>query len=187
MTGQVAVTQAFLPMIRAARGRIVLMRSIGGRMSLPYLFSLPRLQVRARGDRRLAARWRWRPFGVSVSIIEPGSIKTPFWGKGTSQVDEILDAMTPAQRQLYESHGEGRGRGVAQGARSEASPPTGSRRRSSTRSPPRGPKTRYLVGIDARIQAALQKRRSPTGCSTAWSRASSSSPRTAQARLALRG
>ena len=42
-------------MIRAARGRVVFMSSIGGRIALPHLSALQRLQARARGDRRLAA------------------------------------------------------------------------------------------------------------------------------------
>ena len=37
VVGQVAVTQAFLPALRRARGRIVLMGSIGGRSALPFL------------------------------------------------------------------------------------------------------------------------------------------------------
>src|SRR5438552_5007347 len=34
--GQVAVTQAFLPMLRAGRGRIVNMGSVAGRSAIPY-------------------------------------------------------------------------------------------------------------------------------------------------------
>jgi NAD(P)-dependent dehydrogenase (short-subunit alcohol dehydrogenase family) len=54
VVGQVAVTQAFLPLIRAVRGRVVSSaRSMGASRSLP--FSLCRLQARDRGDWRLLA------------------------------------------------------------------------------------------------------------------------------------
>ena len=55
LVGQVAVIQAFLPQLRAARGRIVNVSSIGGRVALPLVARLQRVQVRAGGDQRLAA------------------------------------------------------------------------------------------------------------------------------------
>jgi NAD(P)-dependent dehydrogenase (short-subunit alcohol dehydrogenase family) len=155
VTGQVAVTQAFLPQIRAARGRIVLMASIGGRMSLPYLspYHASKFAIEGVGD---SLRQEMRRFGVSVSIIEPGSIATPFWSKGTDQIDQIVGAMGPEQRELYEgsaraaakaaSEAEARGIAPDRVAKSVEHALTSSR-----------PKTRYLIGIDARVQATVRK------------------------------
>jgi nucleoside-diphosphate-sugar epimerase len=53
--GQVAVIQRFLPALRAGRGRIVNVSSIGGRVALPLLGAYSDVQVRPRGDERLAA------------------------------------------------------------------------------------------------------------------------------------
>ena len=52
LVAYVAVTQAMLPQIRRAEGRIVFLASIGGRDRLPLRRALPRLEVRDRGDRR---------------------------------------------------------------------------------------------------------------------------------------
>jgi NAD(P)-dependent dehydrogenase (short-subunit alcohol dehydrogenase family) len=155
VTGQVAVTQAFLPQIRAARGRIVLMASIGGRMSLPYLspYHASKFALEGVGD---SLRQEMRRFGVGVSIIEPGAIATPFWGKGTDQVDEVLGTMAPEQRDLYEEPA----RAAAEAARqSEARgiPPDRVAKAVEHALTSSRPKTRYLVGVDARIQAIAHR------------------------------
>ncbi len=114
VTGQVAVTQAFIPELRAAKGRIVLMASIGGRMSTPYLspYHASKFALEGIGD---ALRLEMNKFGVGVSIVEPGAVATPFWGKGRGQVEEVLGRMSPEQRELYEPAVEGGPRGGPQG------------------------------------------------------------------------
>jgi NAD(P)-dependent dehydrogenase (short-subunit alcohol dehydrogenase family) len=155
VTGQVAVTQAFLPLIRSARGRIVLMASIGGRMSLPYLspYHASKFALEGVGD---ALRMEMRQFGVDVSIVEPGSIATPFWDKGTEQLDQVLESMSPDQRELY----EGPSRAAAEGARKAEKrgiPPDKVAKAVEHALTSSRPKTRYLVGVDARIQATVRK------------------------------
>ncbi|MEK6276523.1 MAG: SDR family oxidoreductase [Actinomycetota bacterium] len=155
VTGQVAVTQALLPQIRAAKGRIVLIASIGGRMALPYLspYHASKFALEAVGD---SLRMEMRPFGVEVSIVEPGSIATPFWGKGNEQVDGVLESMTPEQREIYtdavtaalEASRKAEQRGISPDKVAKAV------ERALTAS---RPKTRYLVGVDARAQAVLRK------------------------------
>jgi NAD(P)-dependent dehydrogenase (short-subunit alcohol dehydrogenase family) len=155
VTGQVAVTQAFLPQIRSAGGRVVLMASIGGRMSLPYLspYHASKFAIEGIGD---SLRQEMRPFGVHVSIIEPGSIATPFWGKGTDQVDQVLETMNPGQRELYE--GSARAAAAAAGKAGERglAPDRVAKAVEHALTASR-PKTRYLVGVDARVQAAVRK------------------------------
>ena len=136
--GQVAVTQAFLPMIRAARGRVVFMSSIGGRSALPYIspYSASKHAIEAIGD---SLRQEMRPFGVEVSIIEPGVGRDPDLGEERSrggrrareQLDPVDRALRRAPRPACQALARRPARrGVAARARS----PT----RSSTRSPPRG-------------------------------------------------
>ena len=81
--GQIAVTQAFLPLLRQARGRIVNMSSIAGRVAFPYIgpYSASKYALEAISD---ALRIELLPWGISVSVIEPGDVATPIWKKSTS-------------------------------------------------------------------------------------------------------
>jgi NAD(P)-dependent dehydrogenase (short-subunit alcohol dehydrogenase family) len=78
--GQMAVTQAFLPMLRRATGRIVLMGSIGGRIALPFTgpYNASKHALEAIAD---ALRVELSAWGIHVAIVEPASIRTPIWEK----------------------------------------------------------------------------------------------------------
>ena len=79
VVGQLRVLQAFLPALRASKGRIVLMGSIAGRSSLPFLgaYAMSKFALEAMAD---ALRIELAPFGVQVAIVEPGTITFPEWG-----------------------------------------------------------------------------------------------------------
>src|SRR5438874_93678 len=82
--GHLAVTQAFLPAIRNAHGRIVFMSSVGGRVpSAPFLspYNASKHAIESFGD---ALRVELAPSGIHVSLIEPGSVATPIWDKSVS-------------------------------------------------------------------------------------------------------
>ena len=136
LTAHVAVTQAMLPAIRAARGRIVFISSIGGRVALPLTgaYHAAKFGIEAVGD---VFRQELRPWGISVSIVEPGSIDTPIWERGERTADEI-----GARRREREASTARRSRATAR--RSGRPPNAGSRRRrrrrrSSTLSTSAGP------------------------------------------------
>ena len=99
--GQVAVTQAFLPMVRAAKGRVVFISSIGGRISVPFNspYGASKHAIEAIGD---ALRQEVAPFGVEVSIIEPGAVATPIWEKGQAGAPALREAMDPEVLALYD-------------------------------------------------------------------------------------
>ena len=106
VTGQVAVTQAFLPLIRKGRGRIVNVGSISGRVAFPLLgpycaskFALEALTA--------ALRMELRPWGIKVVIIEPAGIRTPIWRKALSAGDKMGDQMPPEAFTFYGSIIEG--------------------------------------------------------------------------------
>ena len=155
VVGQVAVTQAFLPLIRTARGRIVLMSSVGGRTALPHLspYHASKFAIEAIGD---SLRQEMRPFGVEVSIIEPGAIATPFWGKGKAEAPKVRAPMDPEVLALYSDELDAivraSGRTEARGA-----PPSKVAEAVVEALTSRRPRTRYLVGTDAKIQARLGK------------------------------
>ena len=98
LTAQVAVTQAMLPPLRRARGRIVFIGSIGGRIAFPLngAYHAAKFGVEAVGD---VFRQELRPWRIAVSIVEPGSIDTPIWERGERTADEI--GARPAAEALY--------------------------------------------------------------------------------------
>lgn len=92
--GQVAVTQAMMPLLRDARGRIVFIGSNSGRISTPMMapYGASKFAIEA-----LAASMRLelRPWGMKVVVVEPGAVKTAIWDKGRALADE-LEAVMPA-------------------------------------------------------------------------------------------
>ena len=89
VVGQVAVTQAFLPLLRRARGRILTTGSIAGFFAAPALapYSMSKYALEAFSD---ALRRELRPWGVEVCLLEPGAIATEIWQKGASDFDGIM-------------------------------------------------------------------------------------------------
>ncbi len=76
--GLARMCQLVLPAMRAAkRGRIVNISSMGGRFTFPIggYYHASKYAVEAISD---ALRFEVRPFGVSVSLVEPGLIQTGF-------------------------------------------------------------------------------------------------------------
>jgi NAD(P)-dependent dehydrogenase (short-subunit alcohol dehydrogenase family) len=156
LIGQVAVTQAFLPGLRAARGRIVNVSSIGGRLALPLVsaYNASKFALEAVSD---SLRRELRPLGVDVIVIEPGGVKTPIWRKGIELVDERADDLPPEAGQLYgrmiesvraESMKIAQERGIEPRVVAEAI---------GTALTAGRPRTRYLVGRDAKVRARVAK------------------------------
>lgn len=153
--GQIAVTQAFLPLIRAGRGRIVNMGSVSGRAPSapligPYSASKMALEGLTDSLRLELARW-----DIPVSIIEPGSIATPIWDKSGPDFDKLTDAMPDEGRQRYGKIIEvGRKIAAAQSRRGiPAEKVAKAVEHALTSSRPR---TRYLVGADAQVRARVE-------------------------------
>src|SRR6516164_336834 len=72
VTGQLAVTQAMLPLLRRARGRIVMVSTIGIRFSPPFAGPLDasKAALTALGD---ALRQELAPWGIRVVLVEPAT------------------------------------------------------------------------------------------------------------------
>jgi NAD(P)-dependent dehydrogenase (short-subunit alcohol dehydrogenase family) len=100
--GHVAVTQAFLPLLRKARGRVVNMSSISGGVSLPYMgaYAASKFALEAVSD---ALRLELRTWGIRVACIEPGAIATPIWDKSLAEADLLAGRIDPAAIALYEA------------------------------------------------------------------------------------
>lgn len=98
VVGVVAVTQAFLPELRRARGRIVNISSVSGRVALPFggPYSASKFALEALSD---SLRRELLPSGIRVVVIQPGSIATPIWQK-VAQTDISRYAGTPYELAL---------------------------------------------------------------------------------------
>lgn len=80
LVGAAAVTRALLPLLRDARGRIVNIGSVSALVSPPFLgaYAASKAGLEALSD---SLRRELAPLGVDVSIVEPGTVKTPIWDK----------------------------------------------------------------------------------------------------------
>ena len=103
VTSQIAVTQAVLPQIRRARGRVVFMSSVSGLITVPGTgaYSASKYALESLAD---ALRMEVRPWGIRVSLIEPGPTRTDMWGDALEDYDRMTERLTPAHRELYASH-----------------------------------------------------------------------------------
>jgi len=155
LIGQVAVTQAFIPALRRARGRLVFISSIGGLIATPYMspYHASKWGIEAVGD---AVRQELRQFGVQVSIVEPGSIATPIWEKGTETAKAVRGNLSAEGQELYGGP-VGRFEEVMRRSAERGAPPEKVAKVVTHALTARRPRTRYPVGADARVMATLKR------------------------------
>jgi len=155
LVGQVAVTQSLLPALRRAKGRIVFMGSIAGRSALPFLapYAASKHALEAVAD---SLRLELKPFGIPVSIVEPGSIRTAIWGRSAARADELAATMDSEVAELYadrvaafRSMALKRGEG---GAPADRVAEVVEEALTAER-----PHARYLVGRDAKLRAGFER------------------------------
>lgn len=151
VVGQLRVLQAFMPALRRAQGRIVLMGSIGGRSALPFLgaYAMSKFALEAMAD---SLRVELAPFGMHVTIVEPGTIATPIWSKPQRTVESF-----PAE--ATELYGErvGKFRALAASRAADAVPADEVAKAVEHALTAAKPKTRYVVGPDAKRRARVEK------------------------------
>ncbi len=153
--GQIAVTQAFLPLVRQGRGRIVNMGSIAGRATTPLMgpYCASKFALESLTD---ALRLELQPWGIHVSIIEPGAIATPLWDKSKRASVEV-EAAAPSDKIKRYAEVVARVREAVAEAEQRAISPDAVVKAVRHALTARRPKTRYLVGNDANIRALMQK------------------------------
>jgi NAD(P)-dependent dehydrogenase (short-subunit alcohol dehydrogenase family) len=94
------------------------------------------------------------PWGIGVSVVEPGAIKTPIWDKAREQADRLERALPAEARTRYARHIAAIRKAIEMQDRQGVSPDKVAAAVERALFSPR-PKTRYLVGTDARVQALL--------------------------------
>jgi NAD(P)-dependent dehydrogenase (short-subunit alcohol dehydrogenase family) len=153
LTAHVAVTQAVMPAIRRGGGRVVFISSIGGRIAVPMTgaYHAAKFGIEAVGD---ALRQELAPWGLKVVIVEPGSIDTPIWDRGKASAESAL-ARSPRMRELYGPAIE-RYRKVINDTAERGIPPEKVAAAIEQALTARRPRARYLVGLDAKVQARIK-------------------------------
>ena len=153
VVGLVSVTQACLPQLRRGMGRIVNIGSIAGRSALPGsgAYDSSKFAVEGISD---ALRMELRPFGISVSLIEPGAIATGIWQKTLEELDKRNREAAPDLRDLY-IHLTSRIREEIVRSAARALPPEAVADAVVHAITASKPKTRYVVGRDAQFWLLL--------------------------------
>ncbi len=151
--GQVMVTQAFLPLLRQGKGRIINMSSISGRLALPFVgpYSASKFGLEAIND---ALRVELKPWDIDVISIEPGAIATPIWGKTIAQAEEMVSNFSAKADQLY-GHTLRATRQQVINAGENGIPADEVAKAVTHALTAKQPKTRYLIGQKAKVAALL--------------------------------
>lgn len=152
VVGQLRVLQALLPTLRRSNGRVILMGSIGGKSALPFLgaYAMSKFALEAMAD---ALRVELAPFGMHVSIVEPGTIATAIWTKPQRTIDEFPTVAAELYGERVEKF-----RRLAQSRAASQAEPVGVVADAVLHALTcEKPKTRYLVGADAKRRARVEK------------------------------
>jgi NAD(P)-dependent dehydrogenase (short-subunit alcohol dehydrogenase family) len=98
--GHVAVTQAFIPLLRRSEGRVVMVGSSSGFLTPPFLgpYASSKCALESITD---AFRRELAPWGIEVVLMQPGAVVTPLWEKSIGDGDAWFEGLPDAARRLY--------------------------------------------------------------------------------------
>ncbi len=150
--GQLAVTQAFLPLLREhGSARIVFTSSIGGRIAAPFIGPYAASKHALNGMAE-SMRRELKPWGIGVSVLAPATVATPIWDKAGNQIDEISGTLSTEAMKLYGGTIESM-RGMAKGARTGGIPASKVADAAHHALFARRPKAEYIIGTEAKMMA----------------------------------
>ncbi len=153
--GQIAVTQAFIPILREQGPpdpRIVFTGSIGSRVAAPFVAPYAASKHALRGMAE-SLRRELLPWGFRVAVLEPATVSTPIWDKAADEVTATVEALPPRGRELYGAAIESVHNLVA-GAGESGIAPSVVADAAHHALFSRRPKAEYLVGTEARMMSA---------------------------------
>lgn len=154
--GPIAVTQAFMPLLRAGRGRVINVSGASGQVSVPMLSgSGSKAALEALSD---ALRMELKYQGVPVSVIVPGNMQTDLFRKAAEARQREGYAGSAETQRIYARAVEAADHALAS---SRKAPVDGAVAMVVKALTARRPSARYFVGRDSR--AAMALRRLPTG------------------------
>lgn len=154
VVGQLAVTQAFLPLLRehGAGARIVFTGSIGGRVAAPFIGPYAASKHALNGMAE-SLRRELLPWGIGVSVLAPATVSTPIWDKAATEVGEVVESLPEEATRLY-GDAIGSMRSIVDGAKDAGIPPSAVADAAHHALFSSRPKAEYLVGREAKIMAA---------------------------------
>jgi short-subunit dehydrogenase len=100
VVGIIAVTQAFIPLLRQSRGRLLNIGSICGFMPSPFYGVYPASKYALESISDLF-RFELRPWGIDVSLIQLGPVESPLFEKIGKQVEDLETSLSPGKQNLY--------------------------------------------------------------------------------------
>jgi len=149
------VTRALLPALLNARGRVVNISSISGRFALPLVgpYTASKFAIEAFSD---SLRREVGQQGVHVACVEPGAIATPVWSKSRAQGEQLVGGMSADALRRYDTLINALRR-EAERMERDGLPPEAVAEAVGHAVTASRPRTRYIVGRDARIRAVLAR------------------------------
>ena len=153
--GQVAVSQAFLPLLRQANGRLVIIGSIGDRFTPPFggPLAASKAAIASIAD---AIRQELAPWGIRVVLLEPGSIRTDAVDKLQRDAVSAANGFSVDGRELYRESYLGMV-STAMKREQNGSPPEVVADKVLMVLKKSRPRARYVVGKDAHMLANLAR------------------------------
>ncbi|MEO6606323.1 MAG: SDR family NAD(P)-dependent oxidoreductase, partial [Aeromicrobium sp.] len=150
--GQLAVTQAFLPLLREhGHARIVFTSSIGGRIAAPFIGPYAASKHALNGMAE-SLRRELKPWGMGVSVLAPATVATPIWDKAGVQIDDVVGSLPPRAMELYGDIIKSM-RGMADNATSGGIPASKVAEAAHHALFSRRPKAEYIIGSEAKMMA----------------------------------
>jgi NAD(P)-dependent dehydrogenase (short-subunit alcohol dehydrogenase family) len=98
--GLLAMTQAFLPLVRQGSGRIVNISSVATLFHSPYHGPYTAAKLAVNGITN-SLRQEVKPLGVQVALVIVGTIHTPIWERGREQNEREYRGYPPEADTLY--------------------------------------------------------------------------------------
>ncbi len=153
--GQVAITQAMIPLLRQARGRLCFIGSDSGYFSPPFTaaYNGSKHTLEAFAD---SLRVELAPWKIEVSLVQPGAIKTPIWEKSKAEADDLIQHVPVKALELY-GNAITAVKAQVEKTVAYAVDPAQVAKAVLHAVTARRPRTRYRVGMDAFIQYLLAR------------------------------
>jgi NAD(P)-dependent dehydrogenase (short-subunit alcohol dehydrogenase family) len=153
--GVVETTKSFLELLRRGPGRNVIVGSVSGRLASPMLapYAASKHAVEALAE---SLRHELRDWGIWTAVVEPGAVATPIWDKGREQASRLEAELPAVALDRYRRFIDVVQRGIEQQEKAGVEPDKVAQVVERALVAPR-PRARYLVGVDAYVQAALAR------------------------------
>lgn len=151
VVGQVSVTKSMMASVRTARGRIVFIGSVAAMVSTPFgaPYGASKHAIAAVAQ---SLRTEVAPWGIDVSLVDPGAVGTAIWEKGSRTVERVKELVGPEAMELYGPAVERLDGEISKIASNAPGPEKVVAAVTHALFRPR-PRPRYAAGLDARLVA----------------------------------